>query len=284
MWLFDSTDIPAYANGQKYRYRGGPERTSWSDPDASWGHRSAVSTRKGGGFYGYKLHLVVCTRTDLPLGWEVRTGKEADMRIVEPLLKQLAERGVKPVSVAMDKGYDYRAVYQACEAHGVLAVVAARKNSGTGERANRQGQQHLQTAVPGEIGGRAGVRPAETPPGPGAATGETTEAGTATRRPLPTHKTRPRRSKQPALNSAETPGTHHAHSPPVESDLCSLRAPMGLSFGVGISSPVVSAVGTMQGWAGSSMPINAVHPAANLPEWGVRSVALLTPVHANIGC
>ena len=128
----DSTDLAAWANGQKYRYRGGPERTSWSDPDASWGHRSAVSTRKGGGFYGYKLHLAVCTRTDLPLGWEVRTGKDADMRVVEPLLKQLSERGIRPVSVAMDRGYDYRAVYQACEAHGVLAVVAARRNSGTG--------------------------------------------------------------------------------------------------------------------------------------------------------
>ena len=124
----DSTDMAAWVNGQKYRYQGRPERTSWSDPDASWGHRSAVSTRKGGGFYGYKLHLVVCTRTDLPLGWEVRTSKEADMRLVEPLLKQLSERGVKPASAAMDKGYDY----QACEARGVLAVVAARKNSGTG--------------------------------------------------------------------------------------------------------------------------------------------------------
>ena len=129
----DSTDIPAYANGQKYRYRGGPERTSWSDPDASWGHRSAVSTRRGGGFYGYKLHLVVCTRTDLPLGWEVRTGKEADMRIVGPLLKQLSERGIRPASVAMDRGYDYRSVYQACQDRGALPVVAARRNSGTGE-------------------------------------------------------------------------------------------------------------------------------------------------------
>ena len=100
----DSTDLAAWANGQKYRYRGGPERESWSDPDANWGHRSAVSTRKGGGFYGYKLHLAVCTRTDLPLGWEVRTGREADMRLVETLLKQLAERGVRPASVAMDRG------------------------------------------------------------------------------------------------------------------------------------------------------------------------------------
>ena len=92
-----------------------------------------MSTRKGGGFYGYKLHLAVCTRTDLPLGWEVRTGKEADMRVVAPLLKQLAERGVRPASVAMDRGYDYQAVYQACQDHGALPVVAARRNSGTGE-------------------------------------------------------------------------------------------------------------------------------------------------------
>ena len=63
-----------------------------------------MSTRKGGGFYGYKLHLAVCTRTDLPLGWEVHTGREADMRLVETLLKQLVERGVRPASVAMDRG------------------------------------------------------------------------------------------------------------------------------------------------------------------------------------
>ncbi len=36
----DGSDLPAYASGQRFVY---------SDPDASWGHRSAVSTRKGGG-------------------------------------------------------------------------------------------------------------------------------------------------------------------------------------------------------------------------------------------
>jgi hypothetical protein len=52
--------MPAYANGQRYLYKGGPERKTYSDPDASWGHRSAVSTRASGSFYGYKLHQVVC--------------------------------------------------------------------------------------------------------------------------------------------------------------------------------------------------------------------------------
>ena len=59
----DASDIAAYANGQKFIYDGGPEREAWSDPDATWGHRSAVSTRKGGGFYGYKIHMAVCTAT-----------------------------------------------------------------------------------------------------------------------------------------------------------------------------------------------------------------------------
>jgi hypothetical protein len=50
----DASDMPAYANGQRFVSKGGRERAleEYSDPDASWGHRSAVSTRKGGGFYG----------------------------------------------------------------------------------------------------------------------------------------------------------------------------------------------------------------------------------------
>jgi len=61
---FDGSDMPAYANGQRFVSKGGRERadSEFSDPDASWGHRSAVSTRKGGGFYGYKLDMAVLHR------------------------------------------------------------------------------------------------------------------------------------------------------------------------------------------------------------------------------
>jgi hypothetical protein len=62
----DASDMPAYANGQPYLSKGGRERERFSDPDATWGHRSAVSTRKGGGFYGYKLRAAVCTATGAP--------------------------------------------------------------------------------------------------------------------------------------------------------------------------------------------------------------------------
>jgi hypothetical protein len=62
----DGTDLEAYANGQKYVKRGGPLRTRFSDPDASWGHRGSISTRKGGGFYGYKPHGLVCCDESFP--------------------------------------------------------------------------------------------------------------------------------------------------------------------------------------------------------------------------
>lgn len=68
----DASDLPAYANGQRYVSKGGPGRAleEYSDADASWGHRSAVSTRKGGGckgggYYGYKVHLAACFRSGL---------------------------------------------------------------------------------------------------------------------------------------------------------------------------------------------------------------------------
>jgi len=48
----DGSDLPAWANGQRFVKRGGPERERFSDPDATWGHRSAVSTRAAGSYYG----------------------------------------------------------------------------------------------------------------------------------------------------------------------------------------------------------------------------------------
>ncbi|MGH2838364.1 MAG: hypothetical protein ACRDJY_08460 [Thermoleophilaceae bacterium] len=66
----DASDMPAYANGQRFVSKGGRERSDdeFSDPDASWGHRSAVSTRKGGGFYGYaKLSCALARARAVPL-------------------------------------------------------------------------------------------------------------------------------------------------------------------------------------------------------------------------
>src|SRR2546423_739961 len=84
----DGSDLPAYANGQRLKSKNGPERAPdvYSDPDASWGHRSAVSTRKGGGFYGYKIHAAVDVATEIRLAWSTATAKDSEQTLALALL------------------------------------------------------------------------------------------------------------------------------------------------------------------------------------------------------
>ena len=125
----DASDMPAYANGQRFVSKGGRERSDdeFSDPDASWGHRSAVSTRKGGGFYGYRLHMAVCSKTDLPLAWRVETARAHETLSVAPLLDKLHTLGIDPETCALDKGYDNNTVYGACSERSIAPVIPLRK-------------------------------------------------------------------------------------------------------------------------------------------------------------
>jgi transposase, IS5 family len=125
----DASDMPAYANGQRYKSKGGEERKKFSDPDATWGHRSAVSTRKGGGFYGYRLHMAVCAKTDLPLAWQVETASMNENPTVAPLLDKLKGLGFNPETCTMDKGYDNGPVYEACEDREIYPVICLKETA-----------------------------------------------------------------------------------------------------------------------------------------------------------
>jgi hypothetical protein len=89
----DGSDLPACANGQRYVKRGGELRKRFADPDASWGQRSSISTRSGGGYHGYKVHAAVDTVTGLPVAWQVETAKDSEIPMVPVLLNSVMERG-----------------------------------------------------------------------------------------------------------------------------------------------------------------------------------------------
>jgi Transposase DDE domain len=127
--------VPAYANGQRYLYKGGPERKTYSDPDATGGHRSAVGTWAAGSFYGYKLHQAVCADTGLPLAWRVETASAAESTFAIPLLESVKARGFRPKVAVMDMGYDLGPVYEGFEARGCHPVISLR------ETPCRQGRQ-----------------------------------------------------------------------------------------------------------------------------------------------
>jgi transposase, IS5 family len=123
----DASDLPAYANGQRFVSKGGPERERFSDPDASWGHRSAISTRKGGGFYGYKIHAAMCARTELPVAWRIETARAHESSLADDLLQRVRGRKFRPATVTLDKGYDVNPVYEACEAAGAAPIIPLRR-------------------------------------------------------------------------------------------------------------------------------------------------------------
>jgi hypothetical protein len=138
----DASDMPAFANGQRYVSKNGPERERFSDPDASWGHRSAISTRAAGSFYGFKIHAAVCTATGLPLAWRVETAKRNESLYLAPLLDSLHARGFRPETVTADKGYDVTRVYAEVEERGCEPVIPLR------------GAKRKQVALPIALGGR----------------------------------------------------------------------------------------------------------------------------------
>jgi hypothetical protein len=130
----DASDMPAYANGQRYVSKNSKVERNWhTDPDASWGHRSAVSTRKGGGFFGYKLQAAVCTSTGLPVAWQVETAKANESRFVAPLLDAAKRRGALAATAAMDKAYDNNRVYEECAERECLPLIPLRKTKAVKE-------------------------------------------------------------------------------------------------------------------------------------------------------
>jgi hypothetical protein len=122
----DGSDLPAYANGQKYVSRGGELRKRFSDPDATWGHRSSISTRSGGGYYGYKVHAAVCTVTGLPVAWQVETAKDSEVPMVPVLLDKVTAHGFAPAVAVLDRGYDHETVHAVIEGKGIRPVIPLR--------------------------------------------------------------------------------------------------------------------------------------------------------------
>jgi hypothetical protein len=99
-----------------------------SPSDRTSGHRSVIATRKGGGFYGSKVHAAVCTRTGLPLAWETHTAKDAEANFAVPLMESVIPCGFAPETCAADKGYDSGAIHAAFEDRDCRPVIPLRND------------------------------------------------------------------------------------------------------------------------------------------------------------
>ena len=94
----------------------------YSDHDARWGAKSSYT------LFGYKVHLIVDAKSQLPLDVKVTPGNEGDSPQAKPLLKGVKERHpeVKIDSASMDSAYyayeNYRFPIEDIEATPVIAL------------------------------------------------------------------------------------------------------------------------------------------------------------------
>jgi len=94
----------------------------YSDPDARWGAKS-----KDYIFFGYKVHLIVDAKSQLPLDVKVTPGSEGDSPQAKPLLMGAKERHpeIRIDSASMDSAYDSCENYRfAIEDIGVAPIIA----------------------------------------------------------------------------------------------------------------------------------------------------------------
>jgi len=105
----DATAVHAYSNEQR-RHK--------SDPDGRWSARPKRQRRSRGGevheyldyWFGYSVHLVVDSGTELPLGYEVTAANVNETTRFEEQLKELREHHAqiagRTKAVVADAGYD----------------------------------------------------------------------------------------------------------------------------------------------------------------------------------
>lgn len=112
----DSKAIPSFGNPvrdeDKLNHPDGRR-----DTDADWGTKTYKGTRKDGStwekvkrWFGYKLHLLVDSRHELPLAFSIDVASSSDTTNLTPLLEELEEHH-KPIhddcnECSSDKGYD----------------------------------------------------------------------------------------------------------------------------------------------------------------------------------
>ncbi|MBS4016287.1 MAG: transposase [Candidatus Latescibacteria bacterium] len=93
----------------------------YSDPDAQWGHKSATYV-----FFGYKVHLIVDTRSQLPIEAIVTSGEVPDNTQANSLIDGAMKHhpNISISASAMDAAYDDTDIYKYCVEHDIDPIIA----------------------------------------------------------------------------------------------------------------------------------------------------------------
>jgi hypothetical protein len=131
----DSKKIESYARGKR-------EAQESSDPEADWGYKTYKGKRADGSlwekissWFGYKLHLLVDTTYELPVGYRVTKASRADIEEMIPMVEEAKKKHFKEIeTLAGDKAYDSGPhIEELYDEHVIKPVIDIRDNWKDGE-------------------------------------------------------------------------------------------------------------------------------------------------------
>jgi len=132
----DSKAITSYAKGKK-------DLQESADPGADWGNKTYKGRRKDGSlcervvsWFGYKLHLLVDTTYELPVGYKVTKASRHDLEELMPLVEEAKQKHVEEIeTLAGDKAYDSGPHHERLyDTHGIKPVIDIRNTWRDGRR------------------------------------------------------------------------------------------------------------------------------------------------------
>lgn len=93
----------------------------YSDPDAKWGHKTETYA-----FFGYKVHLIIDTQSQLPIEAIVTSGEVPDNTQAANLIDEAIQHHpeISISSSAMDAAYDDTDVYKHCVGKNIHPIIA----------------------------------------------------------------------------------------------------------------------------------------------------------------
>ena len=131
----DSKAIESYARGKKNPAEG-------SDPEADWGAKTYKGKGKEGSlwerivsWFGYKLHLLVDTTYELPVGYRVSRASRPDIEELLPMVAEAKQKHFGSIeTLAADKAYDSGPHHETLyDTHGIKPVIDIRNTWKDGE-------------------------------------------------------------------------------------------------------------------------------------------------------
>ena len=132
----DSKKIESYARGRK-------DAAESSDAEADWGRKTYKGKRADGSiwekissWFGYKLHLLVDTTYELPVGYRVTKASRPDIGEMLPMVEEAKEKHFEAIeTLAGDRAYDSGPHSEELyDEHGIKPVIDIRNHWKDGEQ------------------------------------------------------------------------------------------------------------------------------------------------------